>query len=29
MGIYIAGTGLFTPNESISNEELVKSYNAF
>ena len=29
MGIYIAGTGLFTPNESISNEELVKSYNAY
>ena len=29
MGIYIAGTGLFTPNESISNEELVKSYNTY
>ena len=29
MGIYIAGSVFFTPNESISNEELVKSYNAY
>ncbi len=25
----ISGTGLFTPEESISNEELVDSFNAF
>jgi len=29
MGIYIRGTGLFTPKESISNEELVESYNSY
>lgn len=27
--IVISGTGLFTPGESISNEELVESFNAF
>ncbi|WP_372870439.1 beta-ketoacyl-ACP synthase III [Shewanella sp.] len=27
--IVISGTGLFTPPESISNEELVESFNAF
>ncbi|MFK8020107.1 MAG: beta-ketoacyl-ACP synthase III [Pseudomonadales bacterium] len=27
--IYIAGTGLFTPAESISNEELVTAFNAY
>ena len=27
--IVISGTGLFTPSESISNEELVESFNAF
>ena len=27
--IVISGTGLFTPSESISNEELVASFNAF
>ena len=26
---YISGTGLFTPSESISNEELVDSYNRY
>lgn len=28
-GIVISGTGLYTPTLSISNEELVESYNAF
>jgi beta-ketodecanoyl-[acyl-carrier-protein] synthase len=28
-GVVITGTGLFTPEESISNEELVASYNAW
>ena len=27
--IVISGTGLFTPSESISNEELVESFNAY
>ena len=27
--IAISGTGLFTPPNSISNEELVASYNAY
>ena len=27
--IVISGTGLFTPAESISNEELVASFNAY
>ncbi len=27
--IVISGTGLFTPHESISNEELVESFNAY
>jgi beta-ketodecanoyl-[acyl-carrier-protein] synthase len=27
--VVISGTGLFTPAESISNEELVKSFNAY
>lgn len=27
--IVISGTGLFTPTESISNEELVKAFNAY
>tara|TARA_R100000908_G_scaffold65127_2_gene52094 strand:+ start:493 stop:1632 length:1140 start_codon:yes stop_codon:yes gene_type:complete len=27
--VVISGTGLFTPSESISNEELVASYNAY
>jgi beta-ketodecanoyl-[acyl-carrier-protein] synthase len=26
--VYLRGTGLFTPPESISNEELVESFNA-
>ena len=25
----ISGTGLFTPSQSISNEELVESFNAY
>ena len=29
MSVYISGTGLFTPKESISNEELVKSFNSY
>lgn len=29
MSIVISGTGLFTPKESISNEELVDSYNEY
>ncbi len=29
MGIRITGTGLFHPTESISNEELVESLNAY
>tara|TARA_Y100001970_G_scaffold97791_1_gene123010 strand:+ start:800 stop:1918 length:1119 start_codon:yes stop_codon:yes gene_type:complete len=29
MGILITGSGLYTPTESISNEELVSSYNAY
>ena len=29
MSIVISGTGLWTPEESISNEELVSSYNAY
>jgi|GEM_PF-5004892 len=27
--IFISGTGLYTPPESISNEELVASFNTF
>ena len=27
--VQISGTGLFTPTESISNLELVESYNKF
>ncbi len=27
--VVISGTGLFTPSQSISNEELVASYNAY
>ncbi len=27
--IVISGTGLYTPAESISNEELVTSFNAY
>ena len=27
--VYLTGTGLFTPPDSISNEELVASYNAY
>ena len=27
--IVISGTGLYTPSQSISNEELVQSYNAY
>ena len=27
--VQISGTGLFTPKESISNEELVSSFNKF
>ena len=26
--VVISGTGLFTPEESISNEELIDSFNA-
>ena len=29
MSVYISGTGLFTPKEFISNEELVKSFNSY
>ena len=29
MGIRITGTGLFHPTETISNEELVESLNAY
>ena len=29
MGIVISGTGLFTPPQSISNKELVESYNSY
>ena len=27
--VAISGTGLFTPSQTISNEELVQSYNAY
>ena len=27
--IVISGTGVFTPNESITNKELVEAYNAY
>ena len=27
--IYIAGTGIWHPNEKISNDELVNSYNSY
>ena len=27
--VVISGTGLFTPEESISNEELIDSFNAY
>ena len=27
--VYLTGTGLFTPQESVSNEELVASFNAY
>ena len=27
--IVISGTGVFTPKESITNEELVEAYNAY
>ena len=29
MSVVISGTGLFTPKESITNEELVQSFNQF
>ena len=29
MSVFITGTGLYTPKESITNEELVKSFNAY
>ena len=29
MSVYISGTGLFTPKEFITNEELVKSFNSY
>ena len=29
MRVVISATGLYTPSESISNKELVKSYNAY
>lgn len=29
MAVVVSGTGLFTPAESISNEELVRSYNQY
>ena len=28
-GVVISGTGLFTPQESVSNAELVESFNAW
>ena len=27
--VHITGTGLFTPKESVSNEELVTAFNAY
>jgi beta-ketodecanoyl-[acyl-carrier-protein] synthase len=27
--VLISGTGLFTPQESITNEELIDSFNAY
>ena len=27
--VILSGTGLFTPSESVSNEELVASFNAY
>lgn len=29
MGVWISGTGLFTPTESVSNQELVDSFNQY
>ena len=29
MSVLITGSGLYTPKESISNEELVASYNSY
>ena len=29
MSVFITGTGLYTPKESITNDELVKSFNAY
>ena len=29
MSVFISGTGLFTPKESISNDELVQSFNSY
>ena len=29
MSVVISGTGLFTPKEFITNEELVQSFNQF
>ncbi len=29
MSVYISGTGLYTPKEFITNEELVKSFNSY
>ena len=29
MGVLITGSGLYTPKQSISNEELVASYNTY
>ena len=29
MSVFISGTGLYTPKESITNDELVKSFNAY
>ena len=28
-GVVISGTGLFTPSESVSNEELVDAFNSY
>ena len=29
MSVFISGTGLFTPKEYITNEELVESFNSY
>ena len=28
-GVHISGTGLFTPEEAISNDELVAAFNSY